>query len=142
MVRAPLSLASLLGYPASSFERDQQTWLATEGLLTAPMAGLLGWACPRRSPHRHAQLPTSPCPKPHALPAHPSHLLPCESPALAVGGTVHVEVERGGQPLAADIRVQDLHAGASHAGPPTCMRIFAPLSHVVQLLLAGFQMGC
>lgn len=33
-------------------------------------------------------------------------------PALrAVGGTVRVEVERGGQPLAADIRVQDLHAG-------------------------------
>ena len=36
---------------------------------------------------------------------------------------MHVEVERGGQPLAADIRVQDLHAGedACWAGGPGCL---------------------
>jgi hypothetical protein len=40
----------------------------------------------------------------------------CLSACRAVGGTVHVEVERGGQPIAADIRVQDLHAGEGDAG--------------------------
>lgn len=112
---APLSLASLSGYPASSFERDQQTWLATDGLLDSTD----GWpaALGRQTGRAHAALRTamlsclpSPCLHQHALPAHHSHLLPWVSPPMAVGGTVHVEVERGGQPLAADIRVQDLHA--------------------------------
>lgn len=36
---------------------------------------------------------------------------PLSLPGTAVGGSVKVEVERGGQPLAHDVRVQDLHEG-------------------------------
>lgn len=53
------------------------------------------------------------CAVPSASPHHARLArCPCAPPCGTVGGSVHVEVERGGKPLAADVRVQDLQTGS------------------------------
>lgn len=82
-------------------------------------AGAWLWVCVRdgrakkRGPQAEvpAALPRlAPLPAPRCAHRRPPPALLLPPTSIAVGGAVHVEVERGGQPLAADVRVQDLHA--------------------------------